>query len=60
VTLPGGEVVRTGYRVRGEGREQDLDVVRDFAAAAALEVEVEDDRGDWFYLRLTKPKTSHV
>jgi SAM-dependent methyltransferase len=60
VTLPGGEVARTGYRVRGEGREQDLEMVRGFAAAAALEVEVEDDHGDWFYLRLTKPKTSHV
>jgi SAM-dependent methyltransferase len=60
VTLPGGEVVRTGYGVRGEGRAQDLATVREFAAAAGLEVEVEDDHGDWFYLRFAKPKTSHV
>jgi SAM-dependent methyltransferase len=60
VTLPGGEVVRTGYRVRREGREQDLTTIRDFAAAAGLGVEVEDDHGDWFYLRCAKPKTSHV
>jgi SAM-dependent methyltransferase len=59
VTLPGGEVVRTGYGVRGKGREQDLAMVRDFAAAAALEVEVADDHGGWFYLRLAKPKTSN-
>jgi SAM-dependent methyltransferase len=60
VTLPGGEVVRTGYGVRGEGREQDLASIREFAAAAGLEVAAEDDRGDWFYLRFTKSKTSDV
>jgi hypothetical protein len=52
--------VRTGYGVRGEGREQDLAMVREFAADAGLALEAEDDHGDWFYLRLTKPKTSHV
>jgi len=60
VTLPGGEVLRTGYGVRGEGREQDLAMVRKFAAAAGLALEAEDDHGDWFYLRLAKPKTTHV
>jgi len=35
-------------------------MVRDFAAAAGLEGEGEDDHGDWFYLRFAKPKTSHV
>jgi SAM-dependent methyltransferase len=60
VTLPGGEVVRTGYGVRGEGREEDAAMLRDFAAAAGLELEAEDDHGDWFYLRFTKPRTSHV
>jgi SAM-dependent methyltransferase len=60
VALPGGEVVRTGYGARGEGREQDLAMVREFAAAAGLELEAEDDHGDWFYLRFAKPRTSHV
>jgi SAM-dependent methyltransferase len=60
VTLPGGEVVRTGYGARGEGRAQDLATVRDYAAAAGLQLEVEDDHGAWFYLRLVKPKTSDV
>ncbi|MGD8717323.1 MAG: class I SAM-dependent methyltransferase [Candidatus Zixiibacteriota bacterium] len=60
VTLPGGEVVRTGYGVRGEGREQNLETVRECAAAAGLEVQAEDDHGGWFYVRFTKPKSPNV
>lgn|GEM_PF-1753294 len=54
VTLPGGEVVRTGYVVRGARAEQTLATVKEYAAAAGLAVEAEDDRGAWFHLRLEK------
>lgn len=54
VTLPGGEVVRTGYAVRGVRAEQTLAKVKEYASAAGLALEAEEDGGAWFHLRFEK------
>lgn len=58
VTLPSGEVVKTGYGVRGPGKEQNLEKIITLATGAGLAVLQKEDHGIWFHGIFVKPKNA--
>jgi len=54
-TLPGGDVVRAGYGVRGPTEELSLGTLTAMAAAAGLAPAAAEDHGGWFYAAFAKP-----